>query len=450
MTDAGEFERLATSVLRIAKPLYREIAHTGVNTSGQTIVDPLDGVSVCTDLAGQKYAIAVEHTITAKNGLSGKWLHESKGDLIKAVEELNAFCKKNPIYKPKVVLTSKLEVGSELYLSAHTLADSYSVELDIWPNDRLAEILDVYPDGQAIRQKFFGTLQTRLSNDLAAEISKKQVSRYAPPVPKSQLVRRNIASACPALDIVGSPIVFLSGESGSGKSALCFQISQETLAGEGLVFVVSHETLSSCETLDQALRKSIINEVPSLVIDNPLEEILQISQGREVLVWIEDINRSESPIDLLLKIDRSLGELSSLSDNESRRSLRVLCPVWPENLQALLNETSRTLQERTAEVEKFSLLEAREVVKRSEVVIGSAITDFEADQICELLDRDPLLIGLWVGQKGCDETEIISGYVEKCLTRCSQVSSRSVSSLRVCSGVSLLDVRQLFSGPEIR
>jgi hypothetical protein len=430
ITDAGEFERMATSVLRVADPLYRDIVHTGVNAAGQTIVDPLDGISICVDLLGNKYAIAAEHTITAKAKIFDKWLNDIDGDLIKAIKKLKAFHKENPAHKLRVVLTSKVTPSSDLVTSAHSIAGYHSVELDIWSNDKLANTLDISPDGQAIRNKFFGTSQTRLSRDLAAEISRKQVSRYAPPVPESLLVSRSITSACPTLDSVDSPLVFLTGGSGAGKSALCFQISRETIASEGLVFVVSHESISSCDTLGQALRKSIVNDVPSLVIDNPLEELIQISQGREVLVWIEDVNVSKSPVDLLLKLDRSVGELSSLSGNESKRTLLVLCPIWPENLQALPNEASRKLQARTAKVEKFSVLEAREAVKRREAEAGSTITDFEADQICERFDRDPLLIGLWVGQQGRTEPEIIAGYVDDCLTRCSRVSSRSVSSLR--------------------
>lgn len=66
MTDACEFERLATSVLRVAEPMYKGINQAGVNTSGQTITEPLDGISDCKDEEGTGYAITCEHRITAR------------------------------------------------------------------------------------------------------------------------------------------------------------------------------------------------------------------------------------------------------------------------------------------------------------------------------------------------------------------------------------------------
>lgn len=221
MNDAGEFERLATNVLRIANPLYQSIVHTGVNTAGQTIVDPLDGISICEISDGKRYAIACEHTITARSNLAEKWLDPIKGDLVKAIGKLKSFKQENPESLLRVVLTSKNPPSSDLVQKAHSEATRNLVELDIWSSDRLSTVLDVDPNGQFIRSKFFGTHQTRLSRDLAVEISKRQLARYAPLVSSNQLVKRDVRTACPALDAMSSPVVFLNGNSGSGKSAFC-------------------------------------------------------------------------------------------------------------------------------------------------------------------------------------------------------------------------------------
>ena len=37
ITDTGLFERLATSVLREANPIYEPLVHTGVNANGKTV-----------------------------------------------------------------------------------------------------------------------------------------------------------------------------------------------------------------------------------------------------------------------------------------------------------------------------------------------------------------------------------------------------------------------------
>ena len=42
ITDAGEFEILATRVLRIADDDYRLLEHMGVNAAGKTIPNPVD------------------------------------------------------------------------------------------------------------------------------------------------------------------------------------------------------------------------------------------------------------------------------------------------------------------------------------------------------------------------------------------------------------------------
>ena len=45
ISDPALFEQLATAVLRVADPLYKNLIHTGVNTDGKTIKGPLDGIA---------------------------------------------------------------------------------------------------------------------------------------------------------------------------------------------------------------------------------------------------------------------------------------------------------------------------------------------------------------------------------------------------------------------
>ena len=44
ITDEGLFERLATTILREAEPLYGSLVQTGVNVDGRTARAPLDGI----------------------------------------------------------------------------------------------------------------------------------------------------------------------------------------------------------------------------------------------------------------------------------------------------------------------------------------------------------------------------------------------------------------------
>ncbi len=430
ITDAGEFERLATSTLRAADPLYRGIVHTGVNPTGQTITDSLDGISIHKALDGQCYAIACEHTITARANLKEKWLDPENGDLIKAVNKLILFRNSNPEHILRLVLTSKNTPPSDLVQDAHSKAARDSVELDIWSNDRLANALDINPDGQYIRSKFFGRPQTRLSRDLAVEISQTHLTRHGPLVSNDQLILRETQAACPAFETISSPVVFLNGSSGSGKSVFCHQVCNTLVNDGGLAFVVTHYALETSSSLGQAIRKSLVAEFPSLNLDDPVGDIVRVSEGREVRIWIEDINLSASPTDLISKLNRSAGELSGSKDSSRASKLRVLCPLWPENLRSLPNEMNKAVLSRTVDLADFSDDEAREAIKRRSFAVGVELTNVEADVVRERLGNDPLLIGLWKGEDIGNESEVLSSYVNDALSKVSQSSARSVFSLR--------------------
>jgi len=430
MKDAGEFERLATSVLRIAEPLYKGINHTGVNTLGQTIVDPLDGISICKDEVGTGYAIACEHTITARSSISGKWLDPDEGDLIKAVGKLKSYKAKNPDVTLRLVLTSKHIPPSDVIQNAHSEAAKHSVELDVWSNDRLSNVLDVHPDGQFIRSKFFGTAQIRLSRDLAEEISQRQFSRYAPLASRDQLVIRDVLAACPALETISSSVVFLNGTSGAGKSAFCHQLCTAVVDRGGLGFVVTHDVLEKSSSFSQAIRESLVAEVPSLTLDDPVGELVRLSQGEELQIWIEDINLSTSPTDLISKLGRFSRELDGPKDDPQAITLKVLCPVWPENLRALPTEVSKIVKSRVADLTDFSDHEAREAIQKRSQAAGVELTNVEADEVREHLGNDPLLIGLWTGQGSENASEVLSEYVANALSEVSKANARSVYSLR--------------------
>ena len=68
MTDTGQFELLATSVLRKADSKYAAIIHTGVNAQGKTIVDPVDGLCLIPNSDPPHY-IFVAHTTTNRSKL---------------------------------------------------------------------------------------------------------------------------------------------------------------------------------------------------------------------------------------------------------------------------------------------------------------------------------------------------------------------------------------------
>src|ERR1700692_4660684 len=76
ITDAAQFERVATSVLRSANPaLYANLSHQGVNTDGKTVKAPLDNIG-WVRVDGAVMCVAGAHTTSSKDDLEGKWLHD--------------------------------------------------------------------------------------------------------------------------------------------------------------------------------------------------------------------------------------------------------------------------------------------------------------------------------------------------------------------------------------
>jgi len=67
------FERLASAVLRRANPLYERLIHTGMNTDGQTVKSPVDGIC---PVPGSRPPHFVLFHYTADERRERKWLHE--------------------------------------------------------------------------------------------------------------------------------------------------------------------------------------------------------------------------------------------------------------------------------------------------------------------------------------------------------------------------------------
>lgn len=432
ITDAGHFEQLATRVLRSAVPLYRGIVHTGINSKGQTVTDPVDGICIVTDSSGQKHAIAVEHTITARPKLSGKWLDSTEGDLPKALNSLSLYIDGNGTYVPRIVLTCSITPSSALVKNVKQFEVDHSVEIDIWSNDRLAYELDTSADGQTIRAQFFGTPQTRLSVDFARKISQEQVFAHKPLVADEQLVVRNVEDALPGLSQHRSNLVFISGSSGMGKTSLCHQIALGVIEAGGVVLVLPHQVLSACETLDQAVHMCLNNFEPSLAVGQSLDVIAKIFQGQRIFLWVEDVNKSEAPADLISKIDRFSRSLQASQPEDGARALdiSIYCPVWPQNLRGLTDEARRSVEAKAVELQRFTKFEARTAVKLISASSNVNLTDLEADKIAEKLAYDPLLISLLRGKETDTPDQMISKYVQRCLDKCARNSSHSVYSLQ--------------------
>lgn len=75
MTDPGQFEILATRVLRAIDSDCEAVAHAGVNAQGKTIPNPIDGFCLVPGSDPPRYIMAA-FTLAAASGLIEKWLFD--------------------------------------------------------------------------------------------------------------------------------------------------------------------------------------------------------------------------------------------------------------------------------------------------------------------------------------------------------------------------------------
>lgn len=193
ITDAAQFERIATSVLRAAKPShYANLSHQGVNTDSKTVKSPLDNVGWVRTNDGAML-VAGAHTTEAQSKLEGKWLHDPStvtprkkggkptqpaGDLVKAIEEIKKIREQYPRLKAILALTCNREEPAQVRVKAEMLAHANGITLDVWSASRLAQFLDTHPDGQAIRFDYLGIKPTRLSMKELLRIGRQRHKAY--------------------------------------------------------------------------------------------------------------------------------------------------------------------------------------------------------------------------------------------------------------------------------
>ncbi|WP_189417266.1 hypothetical protein, partial [Mesorhizobium sp. M1C.F.Ca.ET.193.01.1.1] len=105
---------------------------------------------------------------------------------------------------------------------------------------RIADFLDRNPEGQWLREQYFGTPASRLSASQARTISRQSLDEYLPLVDRADMIPRALDDVLDrfARETLGAG--FIIGESGLGKSAGLRRLGDAWHASGGIVFVLSH------------------------------------------------------------------------------------------------------------------------------------------------------------------------------------------------------------------
>lgn len=426
MTDDAAFERLATAVLREAEPGYGKLVHTGVNINGKTVRAPVDGIAFVSG-ANPPHMIIVHHTTCARLSLRNKWLHNPSivkprkggsptapaGDVLKTAEIVATERKRTPSLRAKLILTTNQEPSEELVRDTIATGIELGIDIDIWSVTSLAHFLDNTTQGQWLRHKILGIDQERLSVDLLASLSLKSMRSHGPRDVPDAWVSRDLDHAIKASS--DKPILFVVGSSGLGKSTACFkQLRLHVEAGaHGLV--VPHEIVASAQTLDETIDTCLRKLYPKLAVDASAAALQLCSTDRPLLLVIEDVNRSGQAPLLVEKLLR--WSAPSNGGAPVSRSWRILCPIWPQVVAALGEETRKRAHELSVVGDTFSPSEGREAVQLRGKLHGKAVTDLDADAISEALGHDPLLIALHEPSKAPHPSSVIEEYVSAAVSR---------------------------------
>lgn len=380
MTDAGEFERLVTAVLRRADPAAAAIVHSGVNAGGRPIPGPVDGFAVYPSEAGELLLCA--HTTMAVTSLGPKWLEPGKGDLDKAAG------KARELYFPsaRLVLSTNHEPPLDVVADAHRRAAALGLKLDVWHASRLADFLDDDAEGQWVRHRFFGVPAHRLAwtgmQEIAAE-GPVDVRIFDNPMA--------LAPRAAADDLVdqfecGVPSILLVAASGQGKTVIASQVWR-SLADQGAgALHVDHQDVESSVSLVEAVTRALRRRAPDLS-EHCGAELEAFAAQRTVLVLIEDINHAARPEEALRKVVGWMRQTNA-------PGLRILCPVWPQALAKLPEQERGKIGALSTRLDLPTTDEALVLTRSQAAAQGVRKSDHELATIARRLGGDPLLIGL--------------------------------------------------------
>ncbi|MCF4555049.1 hypothetical protein L1Z56_17215 [Acinetobacter baumannii] len=409
ITDAGLFERLASDVLRVAEPeIYKSISHQGMNPQGKTIKAPLDNVG-WSYVNGENRVVAVAHTTTSRNDLETKWLRDlnnvtprkggkatgSDGDLVKAIKELVKIRQDNPELKARLALMCNSEEPQTIRIQAHQLASKHNIELEIWSNSRIASFLDIDPNGQTIRHKYFDVLPTVLSYEELLRIG--SLSTLHLDFKQELFVERD--------DIKFKSLNLVIGTSGSGKTTICTNHILKKLDKRQPVLVLREENIQNSLNLDEAIEKELLRYSDRLIKGAGGKALELCSSENPLIILIEDINNTNNTEQLIQKIN-------SWASNEKR--INILCPVWYQKISTLslkLKEELSTNGFSYLYLDNYTDEQALEALKKRCQLDEVDIDDLTLKHIAKQVGNDPLLLDLFNYRVGGATDKILEDFI---------------------------------------
>jgi hypothetical protein len=372
--------------------------------------------------------IAVHHTTNASDGLRRKWLQDPSkvtprkgskptapaGDLIKTAALVADERARVPNLRATLVLTTNEEPGIDLIRDIEAAGRDHGLELDLWPRSKLSHFLDTSPTGQWLRYTYLGITQEQLSPELLYELSKKSLEIHRPPDSPTAWVRRSLDTTLTS----GLPgdVTFLVAGSGLGKSVACYRRLAAHVEAGGFGLVIPHGVVASTMTLEQAVMEALRQIHPALAWAG--QSVFSLcSPEKRMLLWVEDINKSgQAPL-----LAEKLANWSLSSTREDKKggvsSWHLICPLWPEVLVSLDNQTRKRIASLVITASGFTGNEGPEAIMARARLDGRTLSASSAEAVSRTLGHDPLLIALHDQHTTPDPHKVIGQFVDISLSR---------------------------------
>lgn len=383
--DGTQFEKLCSPVLRKMVPELKNLIPSGLNADGRVIKSLSDGFCFVDNAH-----FATAHYTTNTSNLQKKWLYNGnarttpKGDLIKSIVEARKMQSEKSDYKFTVFLVYNRQVDESLHKKVNeTISDEF-ISVKIIEQRDLVQFLDNEPEGQYLRKHLLGIDAIRISESLLKDIIKTNLFRYAQEfyfedsfltvTSVQKKVENNLESSTKTINL-------LTGDSGFGKSTVCYSIMHSAIEKGKATLRVHPSVIESSVSFRDAIKAQLKLEYPSIyIMDEDIDNLFQSS-----IIIIDDINKSDKPGILLEKI-------ISWCEIKQKASICWMCPVWPQNLKNLDNTLQKRDKFSNISLDRLSFYDCKAIIERR--INRSLIILTEQHKHALILNTgfDPLLI----------------------------------------------------------
>lgn len=282
-----------------------------------------------------------------------------------------------------------------MMLDAQKAGKSGGIEVRFLEQTRIRDFLDVSPVGHWLRRTHLGIDSDLISVPLLKELCVTNMSQYESDITllEHQFLVETQSEVRVANDLLNPSyrLHFLVGESGVGKSTAALrQLKRHTTSNEPGLWI-SAETLERATSLANALELTLKSLLPSLRVGTGHDILNQLGDFGSLLLVFDDVNRSNSPINLVRKIIGWIRPLDDKDGSNPLRNVRVLCPLWQTHWTSLQLSLESSGWIRQVTVTPFTRSESLATLRHA----LPTRTEYDLTQFALALHDDPILIGLF-------------------------------------------------------